>query len=179
MILDTGNDVLRAFSAGEVGSGTVIATGVSSSGGSGETATLIEVGTAAPLHGLTGSPGSISLAAGGSQTLTLDLGPAHAGAPYLVLGSTTGFTPGVLVDGHLLPLVVDAYTLLTLQKPNQPPLVATFGVLDGNGHAVAAFALPAGSPPAFAGIVVHHAALALGGLVVARTTNAVPLELVP
>ncbi|HKX45724.1 MAG TPA: hypothetical protein VJP77_03415 [Planctomycetota bacterium] len=179
VILDTGNDVLRAFSAGESGQGTIIATGVSSAGGSGETATLIEIGTATPLYGLSASPGSISLSAGGTQTLSLDLGPAHAGAPYFVLGSTSGFAPGVLVDGQLLPLVIDAYTLLTLQKPNQPPLTATFGLLDGTGHATASVTLPPGSPPALAGAVAHHAALVFGGLVVVRTTNAVPLELVP
>jgi hypothetical protein len=49
VILDTGNDVLRAFAQGASGAGTVIATSipVSSSGSSGEAATLVEVDGAA------------------------------------------------------------------------------------------------------------------------------------
>lgn len=106
---------------------------------------------------LYGDVGQVSLSAGGVQTMTLVAGPPHAGLPYLLMGSHSGMSPGIPVDGHLLPLNPDPYWIFTLTSPNQPPLSGSFGALDWQGRASAAFTVPAGSNPAFAGIVVYHA----------------------
>ena len=181
VIHDPFNDVLRTYAEGQAGEGTILVnSGLSHPGISSEQATLIEVAPAAGLFGLTASTNSISVAAGGSQTIEIDLGPGQAGSLYLVLGSFSGWAPGIAVGATLLPLNLDAYFLQTLSTPNAPPLSASFGALDGTGRATATFALPAGSDPALAGILLHHAGAALdAGLGVTQTTNAVPLVLLP
>ncbi len=180
VILDTFSDVLRAYSAGQGGSGSIIATGVSSSGGSGETATLVEIGSPVPLDGLTADQTSISLSTGGTQTLQIDLGPAFAGSGFLVLGSLSGFNPGVFVGGQYLPLVPDAYFSWTFAHPNTPILQNSFATLDVQGRATTLFVLPPGTPAVYAGITLHHAAVAFApNYDVQRTTNAVPVTLVP
>jgi hypothetical protein len=127
--------------------------------------------------------GSISLAQGGAQVLLLDAGSELAGSPYLLLGTTIGVSPGVWIDGVVLPLNVDAYTVLGLLAPNQPPLTGSLGTLDAQGRAQAAFALGAGSSPSLAGLTLHHAYVALraapGVRQVVFASDAVALELLP
>jgi len=126
--------------------------------------------------------GSISLVAGGSRDLALDAGRDHAGELYWVLGSVTGTAPGLPVaPGIVLPLNIDFYFNLTLNKPNQVPLLASFAALNGVGHGAATFLIPAGTDPALAGLVVNHAFLAIDPLVPAATfaSNAAPVTLVP
>ena len=114
-----------------------------------------------PVPSLAGAPADVSLAAGGSHVLELAAGPACAHDVYLVLGSTSGTEPGVPLGDLVLALVPDSYTNLTLVAPNQPPLASTLGVLDASGTASAAIVVPAGSNPTLAGLVFHHAFLAL------------------
>lgn len=183
VILDTGNDLLRAFSAGAGGEGVTFGpVGVwSPPGSSGEQATLIEVAPAGAGQGLTtsGSP-SISLALGGGQTWTIDAGAGFAGRPYLVLGSASGFAPGFALDGTPVPLNPDAYTSFTVGSANTGPLVATFGLLDGTGAAIAGLQLPAASTPSLAGLVLHHAAVVYGPIFsIDLATNPVAVSLVP
>jgi subtilisin family serine protease len=109
---------------------------------------------------LLASPQTIETVEGGRQRWSLDAGAAHAGRLYLVLGSVSGTSPGVLVDGHLLPLIPDAWMAFTLYTPNLAPLEGSFGFLDGEGRAEAAFALPP-LDPGFAGALFHHAYLAI------------------
>lgn len=132
---------------------------------------------------LRGSVTEISIPTGGAQLWTLEAGAAHAGAPYLVLGSASGTAPGLVLDGLELPLVFDGYTSLTLLGANQPPLNASFGALDAAGNATASFALPPASLGLHhAGVVLHHAAVvfdvAPALVVVGATSNALALELV-
>ena len=123
----------------------------------------------------------VSLATGGAQQLAFDLGPDFAGHLHLVLGSATGTSPGLPVDGVVLPLVVDAYLLLTLNQPFGL-FQGTFGFLDASGAATASLVVPPGSDPALAGLVLHHAGLVVdlvGTGQASWATNAVPLELLP
>jgi len=69
-----------------------------------------------PFESFDVSTGSISLAAGGSQTLFLSPCRASAGDLYFVLGSATGTSPGQAVNGLVLPLNFDAYHLFTLLR---------------------------------------------------------------
>jgi len=111
--------------------------------------------------GLSGEPPSLSVSAGGVQTLTLVAGAANAGLPYLLLGSLTGSSPGLPLDGDVLPLNIDAYTLFTLQTPNTAPLAGSAGVLDGAGGATATFTLPAGFGANLVGLTATHAGVVL------------------
>ncbi|QDU66452.1 FG-GAP repeat protein [Engelhardtia mirabilis] len=125
---------------------------------------------------------SISLSAGGLQSLTLDAGRDHGGEIYLLLGSLSGTAPGVpLAPGVALPLNVDPYLLLTLDNPNQLPLLSSFASLNAVGHASAIFAVPPGSSGALAGLVAHHAffTIDLTTFGVAFVSNALPVGLLP
>ncbi|MED6334279.1 MAG: VCBS repeat-containing protein [Planctomycetota bacterium] len=135
---------------------------------------------AAPLNA---SPATISLTTGGSQQMSLKAGTAFAGLPYLVLGSTTGTTPGIPIDSWLIPLNLDGYTTMTLIAPNSGPLGNTFGLLDSSGAASASFTVPAGMPASLVGVNLDHAAVVIELLPtllhLVFVSNAVSLQLVP
>ena len=123
---------------------------------------------------------SVSIAAGGTVDFALAAGAEHAGEIYIVLGSVSGTTPGIPVDGFVLPLNPDPYLLSTLGHGGF--VQSGIGTLDGVGAAAAAFVLPPGAVSAgFAGLVVHHAyaAVSLASGTVTLTSNAMPTTLAP
>ena len=128
---------------------------------------------------------SMSVASGGTQILQLFAGHPHGGEPYLLLGSLSGTAPGQTVDGHVLPLNLDAYFLHTVSMPNAPPLTGSFGLLSTapfpGSKATAAFTLPRAFDPILVGLTVEHAyaTLDLSTGRVNLTSNPVPLALVP
>jgi hypothetical protein len=133
---------------------------------------------------LDGDYSVISLSAGGAQQLSL----ASPGTPnqlYVVAGTTAGAAPGFALSGLLVPLNIDGpngYFNYTITFLNSPPLVNSFGFLGSGGTEVAHFALPAGAPPALAGITVHHAfavADVPGTGVAVGVSNPVSVSLVP
>ena len=131
---------------------------------------------------LSGTPAVLSVAAGGTQTLQLDAGQAHAAELYWLLGTSSGTTPGFPIGpGLVLPLNVDAYFLITVNHPNQPPLTGSFASLNAAGHAEASFTLPPGSNPGLAGLTLHHAFGAIDpvSLTATFTSNALALTLLP
>ncbi|MBM3984543.1 MAG: hypothetical protein FJ296_02440 [Planctomycetes bacterium] len=115
------------------------------------------------------------------QNLALDLGRAHAGDDYFVLGSLTGTSPGLaLPSGTTLPLNDDFYFVFTLTSGNSPVLTDFSGTLDRAGAAAAQFNVPAGILDAQAiGLTVHHAAVVRHGGQVVKVTNPVPLTFIP
>ena len=123
---------------------------------------------------------TVSLAAGGAQAMYLGAGAAYAGDLYAILGSTTGTAPGIPLDGHVLPLVLDSYTTFTIGNPNTL-IAGSFGFLGPAGQADAAFAIPAGADPALAGLTLHHAYLVVGfaALSVVLTSNPESVAFVP
>ncbi|MCA8957134.1 MAG: FG-GAP repeat protein [Planctomycetes bacterium] len=101
---------------------------------------------------------TLPLGQGGTQTLTLDAGTAHANRAYWLLGSVTGTRVGIQLGGLRLPLDFDAYTRALLAVPNPPFLPAARGALDASGRATVQFVLP----PAVSDIppfTLHHAFL--------------------
>ena len=106
---------------------------------------------------LSGDPAVISLAAGGKQDFVLLPGPQHQGRVYLLLGTTTGTSPGFPLDDFQLPLNVDLYTIHTLTHPNKKPLANSLGVVDPTGAATASFELAPLGPPELVGLTLHHA----------------------
>jgi hypothetical protein len=114
------------------------------------------------LEGVNATPKTISIAAGGAQSLMLSAGAEHSGLFYIVLGTTSGTSGGIPVGTKSLPLHFDAYTFFTLASPNTPPLAGSLGLLDAGGEALAQFSIGAGVvQPAFAGLELHHAFIVL------------------
>ncbi|MEZ5988947.1 MAG: hypothetical protein R3F30_07445 [Planctomycetota bacterium] len=66
------------------------------------------------------SNGWISLYAGGTRTLRIRAGQAHAKKLYLVLGSTTGTSPGTTFGNVVLPLTLDPSHGLHRRQPQHP-----------------------------------------------------------
>lgn len=133
---------------------------------------------------LTGAPETLSVAAGGVQSLDIAMGSSHASELYYLLGSTSGTTPGTYAgDGVTVPLNLDSYFLHTLANPNTAPLTNSVGSLDANGQATALFTLPPALDPALVGMTVHHAAVTFGigpmGATITGATDAAPLTLAP
>lgn len=101
VILDTGNDVLRAFGAGEVGDGVVIATSqpVSGAGGTNEEATMIE----APADACGGELAAYGAGTAGTGGLVPGLFgsgcPTPGGAIGVHIDQTLGGAGGVLLLG--------------------------------------------------------------------------------
>jgi hypothetical protein len=135
-----------------------------------------------PLYqfGLSSDVDTLSIAAGGTQALTLDAGSAHAGELYLLLGSLAGTKPGLAHLSFTLPLNPDAYFWLTLSSPG-PTLSGSLGTLDGWGEGEALFALPPASFPPLVGQVAHHAFVAIDTAIPAVTlvSDPVPLAFLP
>ena len=123
----------------------------------------------------------LSLGAGGTLNLALDAGAHNAGRTYLMLGSLTGLSPGLVFGDYTLPLNADGYFLTTLANPNVPPLSSSLGSLDADGRAAAAFDLPPGTAPSLAGVVLGHAFAVLdtGGAQPHVVSNPVPCTFVP
>ena len=102
-------------------------------------------------------PTRISLASGGTQTLLLRAGTAHAGRNYLVAGSLSEIEPGFRLRGSYVPLNIDSYFGFSLRQANQGPLVATLGTLNGSGNATASVTIPSATSPSLAGLRLAHA----------------------
>ncbi len=122
-----------------------------------------------------------SAANGGTQNLSLDLGPGLANKLYLILGTANGIAPGFSVDGVFLPLTFDNYLLQTISQANSGIYQNTLGVLDANGQATAALQVPALSLVDFVGLQVNHVGIALEPvfLTVLAASNPVVLAIEP
>ncbi len=82
--------------------------------------------------------------AGVSLPLHLFAGTGNAGRPYLLVAGASGTAPGTLLpSGAVLPLNVDAVTLLVLANPGPPAFAGFARTLDAGGAAAAKLVLPA------------------------------------
>jgi hypothetical protein len=123
---------------------------------------------------------SISLSAGGSQSLFVDGGQVNAGELYWLLTGASGSSPGFVVAPNSLPvpLNVDALVLFMVGHPSPPAWVNNLAFLDGTGQNTAMFNVPAGVDPGLAGITLTHA-FSLIDPVIHLTSNHVDLALLP
>lgn len=130
---------------------------------------------------MSASADPISLSAGGTQSFKLVAGPERAGWIYLISGSVTGTSPGIPVDGVVVPLALDAYTLSLLSSFGGLPIPMSLGFLDADGRATAELIVPAGTDPTLAGVVGYHAFLTLNPFLLLAdfASNAVTVDLVP
>jgi hypothetical protein len=126
------------------------------------------------------TPETVSISAGGVQTLSLYAGAGNAGQLYFLVGSTSGTTPGFPVDSVVLPLNIDSYFLLTL-TPNTPVLSPSLTFLNGSGNGTCNFTIPPATSIGGVPFTAHHAYVVfnLGLGVVTFASNAAPVTLVP
>lgn len=126
-------------------------------------------------------PSTLSVAAGGTQTIDVSLGSAHAGYNYLVLASLGTTNPGTPIGGGvLLPLALDPVLVWSASNPNTAPYSNTLGSLDTVGHARARFVLPPAALPSLVGVTLHHCAIAIKpNNVPAVATNTASLTFTP
>lgn len=137
-------------------------------------------GTLDVCQALSADVAALSVGAGGTLAFALHADAAQAGQLYLLLGSASGTSPGVPLDGQLLPLNPDDYLIATLLGGS--PIQGSTGLLDAGGQATAQLTLGAGQVPAdLIGLTVHHAYLTLDLLTgqVTSTSNAIPTDLLP
>lgn len=179
LVLDGGNDVFRSFAEGSVGAGQTLAAFGPPGLGNGVD-TMFVVGPIGTSGTLSADGTTMSVAAGGVQNLDFHPGPAFAGSIYVILGSLSGWAPGVPFGAHHVPLNPDWYTNLTLELANSQYLVGTLGILPPAGSAGAQLVFPSQLLAPLVGQTMHHAAIAFdGSLAVVHTSNAVPLQLLP
>jgi len=175
LILDTFEDLLRGFSAGDVGSGTELAPGISPPGSSGETVSMVEIGALGANYTMTANTTTMKVTTGGSQNWNIDFGPAYAGEVYLVLGSSSGWTPGITVGSIQIPLIPDMYSNIIINRANSMFFPNSLGSLDGQGRASSAIVLNP-LPTSLIGATLYHATVAFSSSPeLVATTNAVTL----
>ena len=105
-------------------------------------------------------PGPELFAGSSNQArMLLDFDPPFNSGVYVLVGSVSGTSTGIPIDGLLLPLVLDAYTQLTFQAPNATPLAGSIGSLPGNGDAQIDWQQNSFQLTGLAGTTFWHAAL--------------------
>jgi hypothetical protein len=127
---------------------------------------------------LVGDVATIDAIAGGVQTLALSAA-AFPNELFLLVGTTSGTSPGFVFQGFPVPLnPFGSYFLSTLVLA-APQLSLQLGALDAVGGATVTLTVPAGSPPALVGTVVSHAyaVLSAAPLTIAGVSNAAHVAL--
>lgn len=119
--------------------------------------------------------GYLSLAAGGTSHVQLNLGAAFAGRNYVVLAGVSGTSPGFQLGKVHVDLNYDAVTQLALGL--LPFLPGFLGTLDAAGRAQATVDLDPATDPAFAGATLNLVAVTLGPS--DHATPAIAIELLP
>ena len=125
-------------------------------------------------------PRTVPLSRGGKHVMTVDAGPALAGLPYLIAGTSSGTSPGFTVAGTRVPLVPDPWFGLTLNSGPSKLWSQGAGVLDANGQAVAWLDLPPVDDPALLGFELNHVAAVFsetGALL--HVSNSTSLQVTP
>ena len=119
----------------------------------------------------------LSLSAGGAQTFTLT--SPQVGDVYVMVGSLSGTSPGVVAGSLAVPLNADSYTIWLLNNLSSPALTHFVGVITGSDTSM--LTIPAGYSPSLVGVVANHLYLTIDAGTGTFTTvsNPVPLTLVP
>ncbi|HLQ37436.1 MAG TPA: VCBS repeat-containing protein [Planctomycetota bacterium] len=119
-------------------------------------------------------------AAGGSQHLRLTLGPGHAGAPFLVIGTLSGTNPGVNVAGLHLALNPDSYTQFTALGTLPPQIFSGFrGLLTAAGDAASTLTVSPSIANAARGITAHHVFVVLNAGSLQFASEPLSLQILP
>lgn len=121
---------------------------------------------------------------GANFLMNLVAGPQNANAPYVMLVSATGGSPGLVLDptqnNAVIPVVIDAVTFLGLQDMNISPLFQNFaGVLDAQGNGLALSAIP--PVPGLAGLNLWFGYVTFSGpsTLSGFSSNAIQVTFIP
>lgn len=126
---------------------------------------------------------ALSVAAGGVQTFALTT--ANPGDLYMLLGTTSGTTPGMAAGPFTLPLNQDVYFMHTLIEPNKTPLTNSYSTFNPGpgavGVATATFTLQPAYDPALIGLTAHHAYVVMDQVTgyCTSVSNPVPVDFLP
>lgn len=106
-------------------------------------------------------PASIPVAAGGSQSWSVDIGPGLGAQLYVILGTASGTRPGSMtpLGPQTIPLNFDAWTNLSLALANSAVYTNSLWFTDVQGQATASFNLPPAT--GLGTLLLHHAVIAL------------------
>jgi hypothetical protein len=112
------------------------------------------------------------------QALTVHTHSGFAGAPYLLLPTLSGTSPGTLYLGVQVPINFDALTQAFTSNPTLPPFLNAVGTLDALGSADLGLALRGWTLPAgWAGLDLSMAVLVAAGPHI--SSNAVTVPFLP
>jgi hypothetical protein len=117
-------------------------------------------------------------ATGGAVDLTLTAGVTNANRNYLIVGGTSGTSPGLPLPGGsaTLPINWDGFSHLEMSLLNTYPFLNFLGSLDGQGKAYAQFNVPP-LPGGCAGVKFYFAFCLNSPF--DFTSNPVTIEIVP
>ena len=120
----------------------------------------------------------VSVAVGDSVELSLLAGSSNSGRLYVMAGTLSGTSPGLLLPGGLaIPLNPDSLTDLVLASPFGPVFVDFVGFLDAQGLAAATLDTLGPVPSHLAGVTIHFAYVLAGPVDFA--SNPVAVTFVP
>ncbi|MEZ6195468.1 MAG: kelch repeat-containing protein [Planctomycetota bacterium] len=135
--------------------GTITVVGYGYNATNARSEALVWTGLAGPT--ITIDTPQLSVATGGWVHFDLAGGPALANRHFVLGGSVSGTTPGIVLTPTVtVPLNFDFYLEDLLQSPS-PWINPVFGLLDATGHATASGYLPAGVLALPFAISLHHA----------------------
>jgi hypothetical protein len=126
---------------------------------------------------------TLSVAAGGVQNFALTA--PNPGDIYMLLGSTSGTTPGMAAGPFTLPLNQDIYFMHTLIRPNINPLTNSYSTFNPGPGAVgvstATFTLQPNYDPILVGLTSHHAFVVMDATTgdCTSVSNPVPITFLP
>ena len=132
-----------------------------------------------PCEMLAVSAAQTPVVTGGQIDFSLRAGADKAGLGYLLVGSTSGTTPGTQLGDVTLPLniVGDPWFFVTARSAGSATFPGTRGALDPRGESNAAIVLPP-MPASVRGLTLHHAYVVFdASLGVVAASNAVSTEL--
>lgn len=129
---------------------------------------------------ISGSPDSISISAGGTQTLSLNTCAGLEGGLFVMFGTTAGTLPGFDLFGYHVPLNPSgAWWTITTRIGGAPVLSPQVAPLGAEGTASVNFTLPPMLvSPSFVGATVHHAFGVFSGGQIQFVSNAAAVQLV-
>ncbi|MEM7310225.1 MAG: hypothetical protein AAF682_26355 [Planctomycetota bacterium] len=130
---------------------------------------------------LSGDVVALSVAGGGSQSLSLNAGLENAGRTYAFAGTVSGTSPGFPFGGLAIPLNPDGYFNFLINKGflGSTPFGATFsGTLSTSGKASATWTIPADN--SLIGLTAQHVYGVFDPLpVLADISNPWPVQILP
>jgi hypothetical protein len=128
---------------------------------------------------LTADTTELSAALGGTVGFELDVEERPHGV-YWILGTLSGTDPGIHLGSLFIPLNPDRLTIRTLVLAGRPDILpGTFGFLDDDGHADAAFIAQPRMLLDLVGLRMDWAAMIVGFGGPPLATNAVGFDILP